>query len=294
MPRYPIYVPSKGRADRPFTLSMFREDAVPFRVVVEPQDVEAYAKMLGRDDEILVLPENDRGLVYARNWIKDHATAEGHERHWQFDDDIKYMMRLHEGWKLKCVSNVALAVLEDFVDRYENIMLASFNSEFFIVAASGIMREPHPPYYTNYRCYTCFLISNTIPLRWRGRYNEDTDMTLQVLASGWCTVLCNAFMINTPETMQYRGGQTDIYVGDGRLAMARELERRWPGVVSVRRRFGRPQHRVNWRRFTTPLRLKPSIDLASIDMRNWGLKLRAVDEVKSSKLRAYLESKGEE
>jgi hypothetical protein len=101
-------------------------------------------------------------------------------------------------------------------------------------------------------------------------------------------------MINTPETMQYRGGQTDIYVGDGRLAMARELERRWPGVVSVRRRFGRPQHRVNWRRFTTPLRLKPSIDLASIDMRNWGLKLRAVDEVKSSKLRAYLESKGEE
>jgi len=45
--------------------------------------------------------------------------------------------------------------------------------------------------------------------------------------------------------------------------MARSLERAWPGVVQVKRRYGRPQHVVAWGRFDTPLKLKPGIDLAS-------------------------------
>jgi hypothetical protein len=41
--------------------------------------------------------------------------------------------------------------------------------------------------------------------------------------------------------------------------MARELERRWPGVVEVWRRFGRAQHYVkyHWERFQNVPRLKP-------------------------------------
>jgi TET-associated glycosyltransferase-like protein len=282
IPRYPIYVPSKGRAGAEvLTARMFSRDAVPFRLVVEPSQVSAYAKAWGKA-RLLVLPEDGKGLVYARNWIKDHATAAGHARHWQFDDDVQRMVRLHRGYRVPCAADVALAAAEDFVDRYENVALASFNSEFFVRnAAHGTAPQRWPPFYQNARCYTCFLISNAIPNRWRGRYNEDTDMTLQVLADGHCTLLFNAFLMWTPTSVTEAsgagaatGGQKEIYVGQGRLKMARELERRWPGVVEVRQRFGRAQHyvRFHWQKFDTPLRLRA--DAAPV--RDYGLTLKVV------------------
>ena len=286
-PRYPIYIPTKGRAKILHTAQMFDKDGVEFRLVVEPDEAENYDQ--ASNGRLLVLPENGKGLVYARNWIKKHAVAEGHARHWQFDDDINYMLRMFKGHRIPCVTNVALAAAEDFVDRYENVALASFNSEFF-VPTTGLFAKQWPPFYRNARCYTCFLMLNALPNQWRFRYNEDTDMTLQVLADGWCTILFNAFMINTAATMTASGGQTAIYANDGRLKMARELERLWPGVVSTKRKFGRPQHHVKglWKKFDTALKLKPGVDLARMKPNNYGLELKAVAPVKSAELQELL------
>jgi hypothetical protein len=75
------------------------------------------------------------------------------------------------------------------------------------------------------------------------------------------------------------------------LKMAKALERLWPGVVETKRRFKRPQHVVkdSWKRFDTPLKLKPGIDLAAIPPNDYGLKLVAVKEVKSERLKRLLE-----
>jgi hypothetical protein len=284
---HPVYIPSKGRADVLHTAKMFDRDGVPYRVVVQPDQVEAYAAFA---DRLLVLPEDGRGLVYARNWIKDHARSEGHSWHWQFDDDVMGLMRVFRGFRIPCSARAALAIAEQFVDRYSNVMLASFNSEFF-VPTTGVFAGVWPPFFRNFRCYTCFLMNVDLPNRWRGRYNEDTDMTLQVLADGYCTVLFNAFVIRTPKTMTDSGGQTSIYVHDGRLRMARELERRWPGVVSVKRKFQRPQHHVAglWRKFDTPMKLKPGVDLAALaPVDEMGLTLTALEEPRSEDLRRLL------
>jgi hypothetical protein len=270
---------------------MFDRDGVPFRIVVEPNEVKAYRPDFG--DRLLVLPQNDRGLVYSRNWIKKHAVEEGHARHWQFDDDIDYFMRLYRGYRLECASNVALVTLEDFVDRYENVALGSFNSMFFMQSAHGVSRTKAPPFYLNARCYTCFLMLNSLPNKWRYRYNEDTDMSLQVLADGWCTVLFNVFLIFTKETMTQGGGQTPIYTEDGRLRMARQLERVWPGVVTTKRRFGRPQHVINglWRKFDTPLKRRKNVDWSKLEgtTNEYGLVLKSTrNEIKSEELRKLL------
>jgi len=259
---------------------------------VEPQDVKEYSQVLG-GERVLALPKNNGGLVYSRNWIKKHAIAEGHARHWQFDDDITRMMRLYRGKRLPCDSDVAIRVLEDFVDRYENVALASFNSEFF-VPLTGMFAKAWPPFYLNARCYTCFLMLNSLPNRWRYRFNEDTDMTLQVLADGWCTILFNAFMIRTKATMTSSGGQTPIYVSDGRLHMARQLERVWPGVVTTKRKFNRPQHHVKgvWKKFDTPLIRRKDIDWDALERagsNEYGMRLRAVKEVKDPGIRALLD-----
>lgn len=257
-------------------------------MVVNEDEEKAYADVAGKD-RVLVLPESNRGLVYARNWIKDHSIAEGAERHWQFDDDISRMVRCHKGYRITMSSKDAIACAEEFVNRYENVALASFNSEFFIPMRHGLTSTTIPPFYLNARCYTVFLVLNSMPNRWRRKYNEDTDMTLQVLASGWCTVLFNAFAIKTPRTMTAAGGQDGVYAGDGRLKMAREVERLWPGVVTVKRHFKRPQHHVSgmWKKFDTPLRLKAGLTREEIAKRGSKWSLVEVAPVKSRNLQEF-------
>ncbi len=285
-PRYPVYIPSKGRVDAsPSTARFLMRDGTPFRLVVEPQERDAYSARFGAE-RVLTLPwDNPGSVIPARNWIKEHATAEGHDRHWQFDDNIARLGRRWNSRRITCNAGVALAACEEFVDRYENIAVAGLNYEMFLPAIRV------PPFHLNCRVYSCSLILNSLPHRWRGRYNEDTDLCLQVLADGWCTVLFNAFFASKKQTMQVKGGNTSaLYQGDGRLKMARSLERLWPGVVSTSRQYQRPQHVVKdaWKRFDTPLKLKPGIDLEALRAagpNEYGMELRQVKPIKSAALR---------
>lgn len=286
LPRYPVYVISKGRYSDCMTAKFLLKDDVPFHLVVEPQEREVYARRFGAD-RILVLPFSNLGMgsIPARNWVKDHATFAGHERHWILDDNILWISRRYKNKRIQCTSGVAFRAIEDFSDRYENVAIAGMNYEMFAIDGQKM-----PPFYLNHRVYSSMLILNRLPHRWRGRYNEDTDLCLQVLADGLCTVLINAFLIWKMRTMKMKGGNTgELYHGDGRLKMARSLERMWPGVVTTKRRFQRPQHVVDWSRFDTPLKLKEGIKLEELEPNEYGLKLKAVKEVKSERLKKLLQ-----
>lgn len=289
LPRYPIYVISKGRFDNCLTAKFLIEDGTPFYLVVEPQEAEEYKIRFG-EERVYVLPFSNLGLgsIPARNWVFEHAKAAGFDRHWILDDNISYFMRRYKGRRIRCNSAPALASVEDFVDRYENVAIAGLNYVMFCPDRNKVQ-----PFLLNNHVYSCLLILNSLPHRWRGRYNEDTDLCLQVLSDGWCTVLMNVFLIQKKATMTMKGGNSDqLYKGDGRLKMARSLERAWPYVVSVDRRFKRPQHRVRdeWKKFDTPLRRRPDIDLSALPaVDEYGLELRQVGgEVKSPLLREML------
>ncbi len=264
LPRYPIYVPSKGRATTTQTAKFLTADRVPFRLVVEEQEADEYREAWP-NAEVLVLPlwepryahEGAYGTVVpARKFCKDHSTAEGHARHWQLDDNMWGVRRLWRGRRLKCHSGTGLRICEDFTDRYENIAVSGLNYLMFVTD------QTPEPYYLNVHVYSCCLFDNRLPFTHRGVHNEDTDYCLQALSAGYCTVALNAIMIHKQRTMIHKGGHTDSYQGDGRLRMAKELERRWPYVVTTRRRFQRPQHvvRDNWRGFDTPLIRRTDID----------------------------------
>jgi hypothetical protein len=256
-------------------------------LVVEAQEADKYAAQFG-EECILVLPFSNRGSVIpARNWIKEHSTKEGHERHWQLDYNIRGFKRWYKGDRIKCRAGVALRVPEDFTDRYENIAIAGLNYEMFAVGKTS------GPYYLNCHVYSCSLILNSIPHEWRGKYNEDTDLCLQVLADGWCTILFNVFLARKMWTMQFSGGNTDeLYrEDDGRLKMARSLERMWPGVVHTGRRFQRPQHVVHdaWQKFDTPLKRKPGLKLGD-GTNEYGMELEQRKTIRSTDVKKILRS----
>lgn len=275
LPAYPVYIPSKGRIKHPYTADQLVEYEVPFHIVVEPQEEAEYRAKFG--DHVLVLPFSNLGLgsIPARNWIWDHAKESGAERHWIIDDNVRRFMRLYKGERIPCEAGLALYTCEQFTDRYTNIALSGLAYKMFVGKFTA------HPYYHNVHVYSCTLIKTDIPNRWRGRYNEDVDLCLQVLADGWCTVLINVYSADKLKTMIVKGGNTaELYAGDGRLTMARSLERMWPGTVRVDRRFGRPQHVVNWKKFDTPLIRRDDFNWEELpDIDEFGADLVAQKEV---------------
>lgn len=252
-PNYPVYVISKGRWESRLTVKALEARNIPYHIVIEPQEFKQYAAVID-PAKILVLPFSNLGLgsVPARNWVCEHAIAVGAERHWILDDNIRDFYRLHQNIKHRTTSGTTFRVIEEFVERYENVALAGMNYELLAKRKQKIN-----PLYLNTRIYSCILIKNDIPYRWRGRYNEDTDLSLRALKDGWCTVLFNAFLADKVATMRMRGGNTDeLYKDNGRLLMAQSLARQHPDVVKVVWKWGRWQHQVDYRLFKKN-RLRP-------------------------------------
>ncbi len=247
-PRYPIYIPSKGRAYRPLTIKRLQEMGIDFYVVVEPPDAESYNPLV-KPHQLLVLPFADlgQGSIPARNWIWDHAISLGVERHWVIDDNHQRFFRLNYLTKIPMSSSAGFRAAEDFVDRYSNVALAGFHDRGFVDPANQSLG----PYRLNTRVYSVTLLLNSLPYRWRGRYNEDTDLCLQALKDGWVTVNFTCFLGNKVATMTMRGGNTDaVYnTGDHRLEFAESLRRQHPDCVKVTWKFGRWHHEVDYSAF---------------------------------------------
>ncbi len=147
--------------------------------------------------------------------------------------------------------------------------LSGFNYEMFAPLKSKVA-----PFAINTRIYSCILIKNDIPFKWRGRYNEDTDLALRALKAGWCTVLFNAFLADKTVTGKMKGGNTDeLYQGDGRRKMAESLQAQHPDVVTITRKWGRWQHQVNYKPFKANKFLPKPGFVAPTEADNYGMGL---------------------
>lgn len=256
-PKYPVYVISKGRWESRLTVKALTKIGVPHKVIVEPQEFDQYAAVMDPKN-LVVTPFSNlgQGSIPARNFVWELALKTGAERHWILDDNIRKFHRFNKNVKVPVYCGNTLKAVEDFTDRYENVGLSGMQYHMFI------MRKDNPPPLTiNTRIYSCILIRNDLPMRWRGRYNEDTDLSIRVLKSGLCTILFNAFLAEKITTMTMKGGNKDeLYKDDGRLAMALSLQRQHPDCVKLNWKWNRWQHQVDYRQFKgNKLILKPGV-----------------------------------
>ena len=129
------------------------------------------------------------------------------------------------------------------------------------------------------------MIKNDIPYRWRGRYNEDTDLSIRALKDGWCTVLFYAFLADKQTTMTMKGGNTDeLYRQDekfdGRLEMARSLQRQHPDIAKISWKWGRWQHSVDYRFFKKNKLIKKKDIVIPSGINNYGMVLKKGERLK--------------
>jgi len=279
-PKFPIYIISKGRWKTRYTSIALESIGVDYRIVIEPHEFAQYASVID-PQKILVLPFSNlgQGGIPARNWVWEHSISEGHGRHWIMDDNLRGFVRLYKGDKIKVSDGSIFAIAEGFVERYMNVHMAGFQyGSFAVVESSTAKGTVKTPFCLNARIYSCILLSNKISYRWRGRYNEDTDLSLRILKDGHCTILFNGFLCNKQATLKMKGGNTDLLYKqdagfDGRLEMAKSLQRQHPDVCTIRRRWGRWQHHVNYKPFKkNRLIRKPGIVIPK-GINNYGMKL---------------------
>lgn len=258
---------------------------VPHFITIEPQDYDNYAAALETFNlkdyaTLLTLPFSNLGLgsYPARNWAWDHAKESGAKRHWVIDDNITDFYRLQKNQRIRVESGVIFRVAEDFVDRYENVPVAGFNYRFFIAPNSK-----YPPFYVNTKVYSCILIDNECPYRWRLKYNEDVDLCLQVLKGGFCTIQFNAFLSGKAATQTVSGGNTNELYGKqgnvkdptGTLQKSKMLEEYHPDVARVVWRYGRVHHYVDYSPFKkNKLKYREDFDPSTLELvNNYGMKL---------------------
>ena len=270
-PKYPVYIISKGRAKRCLTARELTLMNVPFYLVVEPQEEEEYREEWSNAN-IIVTPFSNlgQGSIPVRNFVWEHSIKNGDKRHWILDDNLEGFHRLNRNMKPKVMDGTIFRCCEDFTERYSNVPISGMNYYSFCKTTDKV-----PPYYLNTRVYSCILIENNLTFRWRGKYNEDTDLCLRTLKAGYCTILFNAFLVGKVTTMRMKGGNTGEVYGDTdqRKEFAESLQKQHPDVVKVTWKFNRWHHQVNYKPFkknklkrVEGIQIKKGVD-------NYGMKL---------------------
>lgn len=287
-PQFPIYIVSKGRWDTRLTARHLEEMNVPYFIVVERQEYEQYAAVTGPVGKVLILDpkfqdeydafsdlgaKQSKGSGPARNFAWEHARAAGFPWYWCVDDNINGFYRLNKNLKVKVDDGTIFRCMEDFVLRYENVAMAGPNY-FMFASRKNVM----PPFVKNTRIYSCNLIRTDLPMRWRGRYNEDTDLSLRLLKAGYCTILFNAFLQMKTTTLKMKGGNTDVLYANGanKKAKSQMIVDMHPDVARLAFKFGRWHHHVDYTPFKDiPLIKKPGLELKE-GVDNYGMSLKVL------------------
>lgn len=286
-PKYPLYIVSKGRWESRLTSKALEKMGIDYYIVVEEQEFDQYASVIDKK-RILIFPKDkyfkeydscdnlgdskSKGPGAARNFVWDHSISNGFKYHWVMDDNIRGFYRYNNNIKIPINTGSFFRVMEDFVDRYENIAMAGPNYFMFVVR-----KQKQPPFVLNTRIYSCNLIKNNSPYRWRGRYNEDTDLSLRMLKDGWCTMQFNAFLQEKVRTQTLKGGNTEaFYAKEGTLPKSKMLVELHPDVSKLVFKFKRIHHFVDYTPFKKNKLIKKNNIEISDENNEYGMKLKYV------------------
>lgn len=203
MSLWPVVIPSKGRPEVP-TLKLLPEDA-EISIVVEPQDAAAY-DAAGHGDRMLVLPANDQGICYVRNWIQNLYAEYGW--FWMIDDDMTGFYRKGNKSTIPCSASEALSCMQDLavrakVSRLPNLAMVGLQYQQFLWSATKQLTADS----RTLVCVGCYApITSTFSYDYDLPCKEDIDFLVQLLTSGYNTLRSEMFGFSCPGIGSNSGG----------------------------------------------------------------------------------------
>ena len=107
-----IFIPTKGRLDDERTYNILKEIGLNPILVIEPQEIEKAVEM---GYNFIVLPENNKGISYSRNYILKEAKELGFEYICMIDDDISQFGYIVDKKRIKD-NKAFLTALDNFIE----------------------------------------------------------------------------------------------------------------------------------------------------------------------------------
>ena len=248
---FPVYILSKDRVQNK-TAELMKNCGVPHKLFVEPQEVDAYSEQHGAEN-IVNIKQNDRGLVYVRNFILDYATERGDDWFWMLDDDIGSFFSREGTRTKKCDADEALLGAQYILGPGKDAHVGQLALEYQQFAWSA-----KKDYRTNSYA-DCVVALNTKKLkRSRIRYDEDLqlkvdrDLTIQIIVSGLDVVRVTRFLFSTPKNGSNAGGLQSVYQSGVEKNNSLALAKKWPAFCApFTKRDGRQDVKISWNKIRT-------------------------------------------
>lgn len=243
MNQYVVCIATKGRAGSSKTIAALRECGSNFELFVEPQDAVAYRQSYP-GAIIVVLPENNKGISFVRQFILQHNRALSRSWFWMLDDDIN---QTYEVVNKKCVKlpiTETLRRAENIITQ-QNVALGSLEYQQYAWSSAKPLRF-------NSYCEVAVLISveRTKFINYREGCKEDRDFVLQNLSAGNNCVRTAWLAFSAPKNGSVKGGLYDAYKGGLESHWSTKMIKLWPGVCSSHiKPDGRPDVKINWKLF---------------------------------------------
>lgn len=294
--QYPIYIPTYKRFETSYTARTLEKELnidKPYMMVIrnDKSEIENYKNCIKNFDlkhaKLLIIPDdfyreqeeigNDYSVI-PRNYIYEHAIKTGFSHHWCLDDNIKGFFRKNKGNVLPFMDTMfPFYFVEEYIKKYSNVFQAGMQ---YCHLSFPMMTRP--PIILNNRVYSCILMKHIDGFRWRGKYNEDTDLSIRLLKSGYATMTFQNILCGKQTTSSVKGGNTDdIYkTEDGYLKKANSIVEWHPDVTNFAIRYGHPHHFVDYRAFKCN-------DLGAT---NYKMRLPEIVHIESSKKNEILRS----
>ncbi|MDR1112784.1 MAG: hypothetical protein LBL18_03365 [Bacteroidales bacterium] len=223
----PIFIPTKGRVNNQKTAELLQKTGIEYKLVVEPQEKHLY-----KGHNIVVLPENDKGLAYSRN----HILSLNRGLFGMFDDDVRDF-GIVENKRCKSVPEKLI----DFIGLCEKHKgFATYCPNYRQYACSA-----RKSYSVNIQSEVISVIDAS--LTGNARYDgdvfpDDRDFFLQLIVHGRKTVCFGKYWFSCPHVGKSNGGLHNMYMSGECEQGIMKLKQKWGEFIKVSRR---PYNTIN-------------------------------------------------
>jgi len=243
-----IFIPTKNRVGNSTLLKFAEDKNQKITVVVEPQDYEKY-KIKYPKFNYLVLPINDAGITYVRNYIKEYTENNSIPNYWQLDDDLTGLF-YRVGTKLiRSDFDTLKQAQQQFITN--GIALGSLEYRQFAWSANKDI-------ILNSFCDSCVFVDNSklFGLRYRNYVEgkEDRDFAMQVIKFGQKTGRTTLFSFSAPANGSNAGGLKEIFydLGKEKVCVQRMIEIWGENIcIPIIKDNGRNDIKIMWNNINT-------------------------------------------
>lgn len=210
--KYPIYVVSFNRFNlRSHTIDFLEQMNIKYYICIQEQELENYKssikKFNWKSATLITSINTTDGSYIQRNKCLTHSYNNGFEKCWILDDNIRGWYYYNNNTKTRLLNHCVFSFLENIIDNIKEPCGIISHNYYMDLRTQVSPLQINTKNYSSCLINTKLLFDNNI--KFRLKYNEDVDLTLQILQKGFKTVSTNFLLCLKMPTLRTKGGNTD-------------------------------------------------------------------------------------